>query len=169
MSDTKIQQAQAWLEELLQLISLSASVSTEVLPEVEGGDGYWLRINHEQLSEAQILRLIGERGETIDALQYLTNITLNHGLPKEEQHPFTVDIGGYRQKRLNELKAIANEIAQRVQETGEEESIEHLSSAERRQMHTFFKEFGNLTTESRGQEPHRRLVVSLGEPKSSFS
>lgn len=81
MSDTKIQQAQAWLEELLQLISLSASVSTEVLPEVEGGDGYWLRINHEQLSEAQILRLIGERGETIDALQYLTNITLNHDLP----------------------------------------------------------------------------------------
>ena len=107
------------------------------------------------------MRLIGERGANIDALQYLTNITLNHDLPKEEQHPFTVDIGNYRQKRLSELQAIANDVAQRVQETGQEEEIGNLSSAERRQMHTFFKEFGNLNTESRGQEPHRNLVVSL--------
>lgn len=161
MSETKIQQAQVWLEELLQLISLSASVSAEVRPEAEGGEGFWLKINHEQLSESQLLRLIGERGEMIDALQYLTNIIQNHGLPKEAQHPYTVDIGDYRHKRLSELMAIAKEVAQRVLDTGEEESIEHLSSAERRQMHTFFKEFGNLTTESRGQEPNRRLVVSL--------
>lgn len=161
MSDTKIQQGQAWLEELLQLIALPASVSTEVIPEAEGHDGFWLKINHEDLSEAQIERLIGDRGAVIDALQYLTNITLNHDLPKEDQHPFTVDIGNYRQQRLDELKAIATEVANRVQETGEEEAIENLSSAERRQMHTFFKEFENLSTESRGQEPHRNLVVSL--------
>ena len=161
MSETKIQQGQQWLEELLKLIALPASVSTDIVPEAEGGDGFWLKINHEDLSEAQIMRVIGERGAMIDALQYLTNITLNHGLPREEQHPFTVDIGNYRNKRLSELEAIANEVAKRVQETGEEEAIENLSSAERRQMHTFFKEFGNLSTESRGQEPHRNLVVSL--------
>ena len=161
MSDTKIQKGQQWLEELLQLIALPASVAAEVQPEAEGGEGFWLKISHEDLSEAQIMRLIGERGANIDALQYLTNITLNHDLPKEEQHPFTVDIGNYRQKRLSELQAIANDVAQRVQETGQEEEIGNLSSAERRQMHTFFKEFGNLNTESRGQEPHRNLVVSL--------
>ena len=161
MSETKIQQGQQWLEELLRLIDLPASVATEVVPESEGGEGFWLRINHEELSETQIMRVIGERGGNIDALQYLANITLNHGLDREEQHPFTVDIGNYRQKRLSELQAIADKVAKEVQETGEEQAIENLSSAERRQMHTFFKEFGNLNTESRGQEPNRHLVVSL--------
>ena len=161
MSETKIQQGQQWLEELLRLIDLPASVATEVVPESEGGEGFWLRINHEELSETQIMRVIGERGSNIDALQYLANITLNHGLEREEQHPFTVDIGNYRQKRLSELQAIANKVASEVQATGEEQAIQNLSSAERRQMHTFFKEFGNLNTESRGQEPHRNLVVSL--------
>ena len=160
MSDTKIQQSQSWLEELLKLIDLPASVSTEVVPEAEGGDGFWLKVNHEQLSEEQIQRLIGDRGVSIDALQYLANITLNHDLPREEQHPFTVDIGNYRQKRLDELKMIANAVAARVQESGEEEAIEHLSSAERRQMHTFFKELGNFKTESRGQEPNRKLIIT---------
>lgn len=161
MSETKIQQGQAWLEELLRLIDLPATVTTEVVSEPEGGEGFWLRINHEALTEAQIMRLIGERGVNIDALQYLSNITLNHGLAREEQHPFTVDIGNYRQTRLAELQAIADKVAAEVQATGEEQAIENLSSAERRQMHTFFKEFGNLHTESRGQEPHRNLVVSL--------
>lgn len=161
MSETKIQQGQTWLEELLRLIDLPASVATEVVSEPEGGEGFWLRINHEALSEPQIMRVIGERGANIDALQYLANITLNHGLEREAQHPFTVDIGNYRQTRLAELQAIANKVAQEVQETGQEQAIENLSSAERRQMHTFFKEFGNLNTESRGQEPHRNLVVSL--------
>jgi spoIIIJ-associated protein len=161
MNDTKIQVGQEWLEKLLQLMALPASVATTVVPEAEGEDACWLTIDHEPLSEVQIERLIGERGKNIDALQYLANITLNHGLPKEEQHPFTVDIGSYRQKRLDELKAIAEEVAAKVEETGEEQAIENLSSAERRQMHTFFKEFEALQTESRGQEPHRNLVVSL--------
>lgn len=161
MNDTKIQVGQEWLEKLLKLMALPASVATNVVTEAEGGDALWLTIDHNQLSELQIERLIGERGKNIDALQYLTNITLNHGLPREEQHPFTVDIGNYRQKRLDELKAIADEVAAKVEETGEEQAIENLSSAERRQMHTFFKEFEALQTESRGQEPHRNLVVSL--------
>ncbi|MGB2925050.1 MAG: R3H domain-containing nucleic acid-binding protein [Limnothrix sp.] len=160
MNDTKIQQGQEWLEKLLTLIALPSSVATEVVPESEGGEGVWLKINHESLSETQIQRLIGEKGAHIDALQYLTNITLNHGLERDEQHPFTVDIGNYRQQRLDELKAIATEVAAKVEETGEEAAIENLSSAERRQMHSFFKEFGTLKTESRGQEPHRNLVVS---------
>jgi spoIIIJ-associated protein len=161
MNDTKIQRGQQWLEELLKLIALPASVSTEVIDESEGDAGFWLTINHEDLSEPQIERLIGENGTSIDALQYLANITLNHGLEREEQHPFTVNIGNYRQQRLDELKAIAHGVAQRVQETGEEQAMENLSSAERRQMHTFFKDFADLTTESQGQEPNRNLVVSL--------
>lgn len=161
MKETKIQQGQAWLETLLSLMALPASVAAEARVEADGEETFWLTIDHRPLSPVQLERLIGDRGATIDALQYLANITLNHGTAKEEQHHFTVDVNQYRETRLNELKAIANEVAMRVQATAEEEAIEHLSSAERRQMHTFFKEFPNLTTESRGQEPHRSLVVSL--------
>ncbi|MEB3225493.1 MAG: R3H domain-containing nucleic acid-binding protein [Synechococcus sp.] len=161
MNETKIQRAQAWLETLLQLMALPAPVTAAIQKGIDGEDSLWLTIDHCPLSEAQREKLIGDRGQMIDALQYLGNITLNHNLPKEEQYPLTVDINGYRESRLNELKAIATDIALRVQATGQPEAIEDLSSAERRQMHGFFKEFPLLKTESQGQEPHRQLIVQL--------
>ncbi|MBV5260241.1 RNA-binding protein [Synechococcus moorigangaii CMS01] len=161
MNETKIQQGQVWLETLLGLMAIPATVVATVQPGAEGEEALWLTIDHQTLSEGQREKLIGDRGQMLDAVQYLGNITLNHNLPKEEQVPLTVDIAGYRESRLAELKAIATEIALRVQETGEAEAIEDLSSAERRQMHGFFKEFPLLKTESKGQEPHRQLIVAL--------
>lgn len=161
MNETKIQRAQTWLETLLRLMAVPTPVTATIQKGIDGEDSLWLTIDHLSLSEGQREKLIGDRGQMIDALQYLANITLNHDLPKEEQYPLTVDINGYRESRLNELKAIATEIALRVQATGQPEAIEDLSSAERRQMHGFFKEFPRLKTESQGQEPHRQLIVQL--------
>jgi spoIIIJ-associated protein len=161
MNETKIQRAQAWLETLLQLMALPASVTAKIKGGIDGEDSLWLTIDHQSLSAEQQEKLIGDRGQMIDALQYLANITLNHNLPKEEQYPLTVDLGGYRESRLQELKAIATETALRVQATGQAEALKDLSSAERRQMHGFFKEFPLLKTESQGQEPHRQLIVKL--------
>ncbi|WP_030007253.1 R3H domain-containing nucleic acid-binding protein [Picosynechococcus sp. NKBG042902] len=163
MNETKIQRGETWLATLLELMALPAPVTAAVKQGLDGEDSLWLTIDHQVLSEAQREKLIGDRGHLIDAMQYLANITLNHDLPKEEQYPLTVDLGGYRENRLNELKAIATEIALRVQATGEAEAIDDLSSAERRQMHGFFKEFPLLKTESQGQEPHRQLIVQLAQ------
>ncbi len=162
MSEPKIQQGQAWLEELLNLIQLPAAVSPHVeTEEVSGEEIFWLTVNPQNFSEEQIMHLIGDKGNTIDAIQYLVNITMNLGLSRDEQHHFTVDINNYRINRFQELKDLATQIAQKVRETQKPVEIEDLSSAERRQMHTFFKAFEDLETESRGQEPNRHLIVHL--------
>ncbi|BAW96086.1 putative RNA-binding protein [[Synechococcus] sp. NIES-970] len=161
MNETKIQQGQTWLETLLGLMALPATVTAEIKQDLGGEASLWLTVDPHSLSEIQRQKLIGDRGQMLDAVQYLANITFNHHLPKEEQYPLTVDIDGYRAARRGELEAIATAVAQRVEATGEPEAIENLSSAERRQMHSFFKDFPLLKTESQGQEPHRHLIVQL--------
>jgi spoIIIJ-associated protein len=95
----------------------------------------------------------------LDAIQYLANSILNLGQGESQQAAYTIELDGYRARRQAELQALATNAAQRVRETGEEFEMKSLSSAERRQVHTFLKECDDLETMSRGQEPDRRLVV----------
>jgi spoIIIJ-associated protein len=68
-------------------------------------------------------------------------------------------LNGYRVKRQAEIRALASSAAEEARATGREVEIKSLSSAERRQIHTFFQDFSDLETYSRGKEPHRLLVV----------
>jgi spoIIIJ-associated protein len=95
----------------------------------------------------------------LDSIQYLANTTLNLGKAAEDQQAFTIELGGYRARRLEELQAIAAEAAETVMANGQEFEIKSLSSAERRQVHHFLKDYEGLETFSRGKEPDRRLVV----------
>ena len=151
---------QEWLEELLKLMGTPAAVKSESKENLAVESG-WLIIDETSLSPEQIETLIGEKGETIDALQYLASTILNLGIESEFQRPFTVELNHYRVQRQEELFALAEQVAQQVRETGQEVEVESLSSAERRQIHTFLKEAEDIETESRGQEPNRRLVVRL--------
>ncbi len=149
-----------WLTSLLAFQGLKVNV-TATMVEDESGASCWLTIDHSTLSEEQTQTLIGDRGAVLDSIQYLANTTLNLGKSTEEQQAFTIELAGYRAKRLDELKAIANEAAEQVLASKEEFEIQGLSSAERRQVHHFLKGHGGLSTFSRGKEPDRRLVVSL--------
>lgn len=149
-----------WLESLLQLMGLPAQVQVGKV-ENSDVDACWLIIDETKLSQEQIDTLIGEKGEGIDAIQYLANTLLNLGTESEDQMAFTVELNGYRVKRQAELMALAKEVAQQVRQTGQEVEMKALSSAERRQIHTFLKDVEDLETESRGQEPDRRLIVRL--------
>ncbi|MFK8186346.1 MAG: protein jag [Phormidesmis sp.] len=152
----------SWLEELLTLQGLSASVSGTESVEGEDGDGsYWLTIDTSSLTDEDVARLIGDRGKVLDSIQYLANITLNIGKEKEEQQAYTIEINGYRKKRQAELKTMAEDAAEQVLESGEEQELKGLSSAERRHMHGLFGEYEQLETFSRGREPERHLVVKL--------
>ncbi|MBW4655057.1 MAG: RNA-binding protein [Kaiparowitsia implicata GSE-PSE-MK54-09C] len=153
-----VQQGEAWLEQLLSLSGLSAPVSGGAST-VEGDDSCWLEVNAEELAPEQEQALVGERGQVLDSIQYLLNTTLNLGKSSAEQQPYTVELNGYRMQRRAELQEMAAAAARQVLETGEEYEILSLSSAERRQVHNFLKEYDELKTESRGQEPDRRLVV----------
>jgi spoIIIJ-associated protein len=156
MSDPKLQRGQEWLEKLLGLGGLAAQVTAtwEI-------DSCWLTIDSSHLTPEQISILIGAQGEAIDAVQYLANSILNIGRPPEEQSAYTIELDGYRVRRQNELRSLAAEVADRVRSSGEAVEMTSLSAAERRQIHTFLKECVDLETESRGEEPDRRLVVRL--------
>lgn len=154
------QLGEQWLETLLQLMGFPTTVTVEhpssVLSEP---DERWLVIHEDQLTPEQIALLIGEKGENIDAMQYLANTLINLSVDTEEQQGFTVELNGYRLQRQAELKAWTQQVAQQVRQTGQEVEMASLSSAERRQIHTFLQDVEDLETESRGQEPDRRLVV----------
>ncbi|HEY9634946.1 MAG TPA: R3H domain-containing nucleic acid-binding protein [Coleofasciculaceae cyanobacterium] len=160
MSNQLIQRGQQWLEELLRLSRLPAEVrATNEEQTSEDRPNYWLTINETQLTPQQIQILIGSDGSVLDAIQYLANSILNLGQEEEHQSAYTVELDGYRLRRQEELQAMAAYAAQKVRETGEEFEMKSLSSAERRQVHTFLKECDDLETHSRGQEPDRRLIV----------
>lgn len=166
-----MQRGKQWLEQLLQLAKLPATVEAELRsssldhsPEGESSDPAttcWLSIQSGRLSQAQTQALIGSGGHTIDAIQYLANSILNIGQEREQQIAYTIDLDGYRERRQIELQTIADQAATQARETGQEIELKSLSSAERRQIHTFLQDCPDLETYSRGQEPDRRLVVRL--------
>ena len=161
--DEQIQRGQKWLETLLKLMNIPADVQVGRLEE----DGEqilscWLTIDDSRFESSQISSLIGKKGDTIDAIQYLANALLNIG-GDETHRPcfYTVELNGYRIRRQAELVAIAQSAAAKVRETGTPEEIKYLSSVERRQIHSILESSEDLTTESQGNEPERRLIVKL--------
>lgn len=165
MSDTPMQRGQQWLESLLQLMGVSAEVQAH--SQVAAGDtsdrfesdSYWLTINQNNLQPEQIQILIGAEGSVLDAMQYLANAALNVSKPHEQQAAYTIELDGYRIRRQAEIGAIAAQAIEQVRATGQEVEIKSLSSAERRQIHNFMKDYQDLETFSRGKEPHRHLVI----------
>ena len=167
MSDSQMQRGQKWLEELLRLMKIPAKVKAEqrttIVEQEEDPepDSYWLTIDETQLTPAQIQILIGAEGATLDAIQYLANAILNMDREHEEQAAYTIELNGYRLRRQAELRALAEHAVQQVRSNGLEFEISALSAAERRQIHTFLKEYTDMESYSRGKEPDRRLVVRL--------
>jgi spoIIIJ-associated protein len=160
-----MQRGQEWLKTLLQVTGVSAEVTGKLEtghPQLEGEsepDNYWLTIDKTNLNPEQIEILIGSDGSVLDAIQYLANSVLNLNQADELQASYTIELNGYRVKREAEIRALAENAAAVVRSTGQEVEIKSLSSAERRQIHTFLKEFRDLETFSHGKEPHRQLVV----------
>jgi spoIIIJ-associated protein len=162
MSDESISKGKEWLEELLQLMGLPAVVEAKSVEDSHSDStSYWLTIDGGNLSMEEIELLIGTKGENIDAIQYLANALLHLQAKGESQGYYTIELDGYRARREAELFALAEKLAEQVRETGEPREVSSLSSAERRQIHSFLQDAGDITTESIGQEPDRRLIVKL--------
>lgn len=152
---------QAWLKKLLQLGGFNAEIRLGTSQSAVDTESRWLTIDHTGFTPQQIDILIGRDGGVIDALQYLANTTLNIGKTSEDQQAYTIELGGYRVRRHQELCAIADRAAATARETQQEQAIKYLSAAERRLIHTYLKQFPDLETVSQGQEPHRFLMVRL--------
>ncbi|GAB4232259.1 MAG: hypothetical protein Kow0049_15080 [Stanieria sp.] len=162
--EQQVQRGQEWLEKLLELMGFPTSVSPELPERIPAEtDSCWLAIETTNLTEQQTQLLIGDKGENIDAIQYLANTLLNLSPESEFQGSVTIEIDGYRVQRYQELMTLAEKAVQQVRNTGQEVELTQLSSAERRQIHSLLQNSEDIQTESRGQEPDRRLVVRLRE------
>ena len=160
--ESQLKLGKQWLEELLILMNLPATVTTEGFEKVAtNSNSLWLSIDTTNFTPEQISAAIGNQGENIDAIQYLANTILNLNLDPESQCSFTIEIDGYRVKRYQELESLVSETVDKVRKSGREVELPGLSSAERKQIHTLLQDSEDLITESRGQEPNRKLVVRL--------
>ena len=102
--------------------------------------------------------LIGHRGETLDALQYLTPLQVNKG--GKEYRRVTLDTEGYRAKREQTLIALAGRMANKVQKSGRRMMLEPMNPYERRILHATLQDNPYVTTHSEGEEPNRRVVIT---------
>ena len=103
--------------------------------------------------------LIGRRGETLDALQYLTSLQVNKG--REGYIRVTLDTENYRAKREDSLRRLAQRMANRAQKTGRKVVLEPMNPYERRVLHTALQNHPGVTPHSEGEEPNRRVVIML--------
>ena len=102
--------------------------------------------------------LIGRRGQTLDAVQFLTSLALNK-INKDSHSRVLVDIENYREKREQSLIRYANKVAREVAKTKKTKKLDYMNPYERRIIHSALQNDKYVITYSEGEEPHRRLVI----------
>lgn len=105
--------------------------------------------------------LIGKRGQTLDSLQYLVSLVVNKG--EEDYIRVKVDTENYRQRRKDTLENLAKNIAFKVKRTGKAVVLEPMNPYERRVIHSALQGDRYVETHSEGEEPYRKVVVTLKE------
>ena len=103
--------------------------------------------------------LIGRRGDTLDALQYLTSLQVNKH--RDGYMRVSLDTENYRQKREEALSKLAMRMAARARKTGRKVTLEPMNPYERRVLHSALQGNPYVTTHSEGEEPYRRVVITL--------
>ena len=105
--------------------------------------------------------LIGRRGDTLDAIQYLTGYAVNRD--REKRLRISVDAGDYRRKREEALQQLANKMAAKAVKYRRNFTLEPMNAYERHVIHAALQDYPDVTTFSTGTEPHRRIVVAYAK------
>ena len=101
--------------------------------------------------------VIGKRGQTLDAIQYLASLVENKG--ENGYTRVVIDAEGYRQKREKTLEKLANRLADKAARTGRAVRLEPMNPYERKVIHTALQKRPEVTTKSEGDEPYRRVII----------
>ena len=103
--------------------------------------------------------LIGKRGQTLDSLQYLTNLAINKN--SDNYYKVKIDTEDYRKRRKDTLENLAKNIAYKVKRTKRPVALEPMNPFERRVIHSALQNDKYVTTHSEGEEPYRHVIVTL--------
>ena len=142
-------QAERFLQDVFSKMNVSVDIDTE-----ENEEALTLRITGKDSGI-----IIGRRGETLDALQYLTSLVVNKN--REDYKRVTVDIENYRQKREETLVRLANRLAERVVRYRKNVTLEPMNPYERRIIHSSLQNNKMVETYSVGDEPNRKVVITI--------
>jgi spoIIIJ-associated protein len=141
----------AFLADVLRTMGVDAKVETKqtedgILFDIQGGN---------------LGVIIGRRGQTLDALQYLVNVVANRHAEKHVR--ITLDAENYRLRRKETLENLADRIAKKAVQTHKNVRLEPMSAAERKVIHSFLQNRTDVVTYSEGEEPNRYIVVAPKE------
>ena len=142
-----------FLRGLLEHMGVEADM--EIKPRAGGG----LDV---ELSGSGIGTVIGRRGETLDAIQHLTNYAVNRGNDKRSH--INVDAEGYRSRREESLVHLAEKMAAKTIKYKRSMALEPMNSYERHIIHQALQEYEGVSTSSTGSEPNRRVVINYVRP-----
>ena len=154
--DAEFAAVRAFISGLMERMGVEADI------EISRRDNGGINVN---LSGSGMGAIIGRRGETLDAIQHLTNYVVNRDSDKHMH--ISVDAENYRAKREESLTKLAEKMAEKAIKYKRSMALEPMNSYERHVIHTALQNYEGVTTSSTGVEPNRRVVVSYVRPEPS--
>ncbi len=150
--------AKSFLKSIFDAMKLDVDIATE--PN-EAGDGIDIDLSGENMGI-----IIGKRGDTLDSLQYLTSLVVNQ--QSEDYVKVSIDTENYREKRVEALTTLSERLALKVKKTGKKYTLEPMTPYERRIIHATLQNDEELVTYSIGEEPYRKVVIALKNPRPAY-
>lgn len=152
--EVAIKLARDFLTNVLSAINIDATIDIEMV-----GDKLNIDISGDKMGI-----IIGKRGETLDSLQYLTNIVVNKG--NEGYIKVMIDTENYRSRREDTLKKLAYKLAKKASQTKKPVILEPMNPYDRRIIHSALQDSRTVKTHSEGKEPFRRVVITPSAKRS---
>ena len=140
--------------ELLEKMRVRARLKAQIVPPADENDQNLILV---EVQGDDLSILIGRRSETLNALQYISSLIVS----KEAGQwvPLLIDVQGYRARRERQLRVLARRMAEQVNHTGRRMALEPMPANERRIIHLELREHPDVTTESIGEEPNRKVTI----------
>lgn len=142
------------VSELLEKMKVQAEVTSEYLPDTDSRNRVPVRVN---IQGDDLSYLIGRHAETLNSLQYISSLIINKEIGRSI--PLIVDVEGYRVRRENQLRQLARRMAEQAISTGRRQVLEPMPASERRIIHIELRDNDEVTTESTGEEPKRKVTI----------
>ena len=143
-----LEKAEAFLQQIFASMHLEVHIERE-----KSEEAFILNMSGEDLGI-----LIGKHGQTLDSLQYLTNLAANHGLTEKRIH-IVLDVEHYRNRREETLRRLASRLADKALRTRQRIMLEPMNRHERKIIHMALQENRRVSTYSAGDEPFRKVVI----------
>lgn len=153
----EVDSAAQTIDDILRILDIDSEIS--IREPLTPGDGLGSSLAVIDIKGEDLGLLIGRRGDTLVALQYLVNLMLARKFPGKGS--VTVDVEHYRHRNEERITAMAKRMAERVREGGSPITLEPMSAAERRLVHMMFADDPELETNSIGEGENRKVVISL--------